>query len=153
MNSHRVDINGTTTFTIFGDGEDMAKDLKHMPVMYHEFYPYAGKKSKWDYPYSYDPFMVWYNDEVKTLQDDDGQLRDVSTIYTDRLLQWDWDKHNELCRKHFGDEGQLWNDRDPKKIQAFLCDWTDKKIVLIANVQYVNVSNGYPVWRLDFYYE
>jgi len=131
------------------EGENI--DTKHIPAMYHEFLFFNVKKTKHSHPYSYDPFLLWYNEEVRTLQDDNGQMRNVSTVYTDRLLQWDWDKHNRLCRKHFGDEGQLWHQRDPKKIEEFLCDWHDKKIVLIANIQYVNISNGYPLWRLDFY--
>lgn len=119
-----------------------------MAVIYHKFFPHTGMKSQNDYPYSYDAFMVWYNDKIKNLCE-----KKVSTIYTDRLLQWDWDKHNRLCRKHFGDEGQYWDKRDPEKIQAFLSDWHGKPVILVANIQYVNISNGYPVWRLDFYTE
>jgi hypothetical protein len=138
--------------TVFGNFLT-SKDLTNIPVMYHDFFPHDEMKDKCSYPYTYDPFMIWYNDDIKTLQDNNGQLRNVSTIYTDRLLQWDWNKHNRLCRKHFGNEGQLWDNRDPKKIEAFLSDWTEKKVTLIANIQYVNMASGYPVWRLDFLYE
>jgi hypothetical protein len=86
--------------------------------------------------------MVFFNTEAEGVA--------TGTIYSDRLLQWDYDKHNRLCRKHFGNEGQLWADRDPKKIEAFLCDWTGKEIVLIANIQYVNISSGFPLWRFDY---
>lgn len=116
---------------------------KEIPKKYQEFLPQNIAKPQASYPYTYDPFLIFFNEEAKKEATD--------SIYTDRLLQWDWEKHNKLCRKHFGNEGQYWSQRDPKKIEAFLCDWTGKRIVLVANIQCVNVSNGYPLWRLDFY--
>jgi len=106
------------------------------------------KRTKAEYPYSYDPFVVW--------QDRSGAMEKVcedatGSVYTDRLLQWDWDKHNDLCLKHFGDKGQYWDNRDPKKIEAFLRDWTnDPKLHLIQVREYCNVSNGYPTWLLVY---
>ena len=129
-------------FTILGDFQSTKR--KGIPDQYQEFLPENIKKGRHDYPYSYEPFLIYFNEKAKEPTD---------SIYTDRLLQWDYAKHNLLCKKHFGDEGQRWNSRDAEKIQAFLCDWTGKKIVLVANIQYVNISNGYPVWRLDFHEE
>lgn len=126
-------------YNIFGD---MIEESK-IPEAYHQFLPQNITKPQMSYPYNYDPFLIFFNEDAKQEAAD--------TIYTDRLLQWDWEKHNKLCRKHFGNEGQMWGNRDHKKIEAFLCDWTGKRIVLVANIQYVNVSNGYPHWRLDFY--
>jgi len=45
----------------------------------------------------------------------------------------------------------MWDNRDSKNIESFLSDFFDKKVILVANIQYVNVSNGFPVWRFDFY--
>ena len=45
------------------------------------------KRTKQSHPYSYDGFVQWRggpNEEA------------TSTIYSDRLLQWDYDKHNKL---------------------------------------------------------
>lgn len=99
-------------------------------------------RSKRDYPYSYDGFVTWRggeNDEA------------ASTIYSDRLLQWDYEKHNDLCLKHFGNEGQYWDSRSPSKIEAFLRDWTGNQALrLILIMEYCNVSNGYPCWRFDY---
>ncbi len=116
---------------------------KGVPDQYQKFLPENIKKGRYAYPYSYDSFLIYFNDKAKK--------EASSTIYTDRLLQWDYAKHNLLCKRHFGNEGQHWNDRDAKKIEQFLCDWTGKKIVLVANIQCVNKSSGYPVWRLDYY--
>lgn len=99
-------------------------------------------RTKQTHPYSYDGFVLWRggsNEEA------------ISTIYTDRLLQWDYGKHNQLCMKHFGDRGQYWNNRDPKKIEAFIRDWLENQDVkLILIMEYCNQASGYPTWRLDF---
>jgi hypothetical protein len=100
------------------------------------------KRTKQSHPYSYDGFILHRfgpNSEA------------TSTIYSDRLLQWDWDKHNRLCMKHFGDERQYWNNRDPKKIEAFLRDWCeDPELKLIFIMEYCNQASGYPCWRFDY---
>lgn len=99
------------------------------------------QRTKHTHPYSYDGFIVWRagpNEEVN------------NTIYSDQLLQCDWDKHNKLCQKHFGNNAQMWYDRDPEKIEEFLRDWFDNpNLKLIFIMEYCNVSNGYPVWRFD----
>jgi hypothetical protein len=100
------------------------------------------RKTKYTHPYSYDPFVVWR-----------GEGEANGSAYTDRLLQWDYDKHNELRRRHFGDVAQLrWGTDDPAKIEAFLRDFFDSpELRLVKVVEYCNVSNGYPCWRLDFF--
>lgn len=126
------------------DGDIVTGAIKDdkIPKQYHEFIPGNQEKTKADWPYNYDPFLIYFNEKAKQLP--------TSTIYTDRLRTWDWDKNKRLCRKHFGNEGDYWHDREHKKIEAFLCDWTGRNIMLIAVIQYVNVRNGYPYWRLDF---
>ena len=74
------------------------------------------------------------------------------TVYTDRLLQWDRKKHDALCKKHFGNEAQYWGGRSPETIQAFLCEYYDKNILLCKIDELENASNGYPYWRFDFIY-
>ena len=103
------------------------------------------KRTKREYPYSYDGFVQWRG----------GKNEEANgTIYSDRLLMWDYNKHNRLCEEHFGDQGQYWNQRDPKKIEAFLRDWTgDDNLKLIFVMEYCNVSNGYPCWRFDYHSE
>lgn len=118
---------------------------KGIPDKYQKFLPENVKITKSDNPYGYDPFLIYFNEKADR-EADDG-------LYTDRLLMWDYGKHNLLCEKHFGDTAQYWHDRDPKKIQDFLRDWTGKKVVLVVNIQYVNVSNGYPLWFLGYYIE
>jgi len=100
------------------------------------------KKTPRTHPYSYDAHVIWRGGENEEI---------TRCIYTDRLLQWDWDKHNMLCQKHFGDERQYWNDRDPEKIEKFLQDWTGREdLTLIVVMQMCNISSGYPVWSLHY---
>jgi len=94
------------------------------------------------YPYSYDGFVTYRNGKNEEVK---------STIYSDRLLQWDYNKARNLMMKHFGESGDYWNNRSPQKIESFLKDWTgDKSLKLILIMQYCNASTGYPVWRFDF---
>lgn len=123
-------------------GEHKQKKRIDIPDQYQEFLPENIVKTKGAYPYTYDPFLIYFSEDIKE--------EPTGTVYTDRLYQWDYKKHDSLCEKHFGDKRQYWNNRETKKIEEFLCEYIDKKIILIANIQYVNLSNGYPVWRLDY---
>ena len=99
------------------------------------------KRTREECPYSYDGFVVYRNGENSEAN---------NTIYSDRLLQWDYAKYNRLSKKHFGNEGQIFFDRDPKKIEKFLQDWMgNPKLKLIFIMEYCNVSNGFPLWRFD----
>lgn len=100
----------------------------------------TGKKSKFIRPYSYDEFTLWK-----------GPGKPNGSVYSDRLMQWDFEKHDELCKKHFGNTGQYWNGRDPKKIEEFLRDYLGyPTLVLCEIVEGCNESNGYPWWCFLF---
>lgn len=118
---------------------------KHLVTFYSGYINEHGEsveRTPYTNPYSYDGFIVWRG----------GLNKDAnSTIYSDRLIQWDFKKHDELSMKHFGNHAQIWYDRDPKKIEAFLRDWTDDpKLKLVFVMQYCNVSSGFPLWRFDY---
>ena len=73
-----------------------------------------------------------------------------STVYSDRLYQWDYEKYNELCWKYFGNHGQYWSGRDTKLIEAFLRDYIDDQTIVLCRIEEtVNQSSGYPLWRFD----
>ena len=70
---------------------------------------------------------------------------------SDRLLMAEWDKHNALCRKHFGNESQLWGGRSPELIQAFLRDYFDKPGLVLTQIQRMrNRSNGHHIWHFQY---
>ncbi|MFJ8528309.1 hypothetical protein [Bacillus sp. NPDC094106] len=107
-------------------------DLNGIPV----------KKTKEDYPYSYDPYVVWEKDYVE------GKS---NTVYSDRLLQWDYKKFEECCMDVWGNQGQSFHNRTPEDIESFLSKYFCKEVKLTAIMECCNVSNGYPIWM--FYYE
>jgi len=90
------------------------------------------------HPYSYDAFVTYRAGKVEECN---------GTVYSDRLFKWNPKKHNRLCKKHFGNEGQYWNTREPKLIEAFLQDYVgDKELKLILVMEGANQSSGFPYW-------
>jgi hypothetical protein len=99
-----------------------------------------GVKTPKSHPYSYDPFTIWKNG-----------VKPFDAVYSDRLLGWDHKKHNELCKKHFSNQGQDWSRRDPSRIERFLRDYFDSPTLILCEViQGCNVSNGYPYWAFRY---
>ncbi len=99
-------------------------------------------RTKGQHPYSYDPILIF---ESKATPRN-------GTIYSDRLLRWDYEKHNALCIKHFGNAGQHWGNRPPPSIEAFLRDWCECRELRLARVvEYCNQANGFPCWRFDYF--
>lgn len=102
---------------------------------------FTSKRTPISHPYSYDPIILFTNTEVKA----------SNTVYSDRLFQWNSDKHDKLCTEYFGNRGQVWRDRAPESIQSFLRAYiADQSIALVRIVEYCNPSNGYPCWRFDY---
>ena len=98
------------------------------------------KKSKVLNPYSYDPI----------LQYSDGQPGQ-STVYSDRMSDWDYKKYRDLIDKHFDNPGDYFDQRKHDQIESFLRDYLDKpEIILCAVIEYCNLVSGYPVWRFDY---
>lgn len=126
--------------------------------VYGTIWQYAGgvdehgrpvQRTKESHPYNYDGFV----------QERCGENREANaTVYTDRLLQWDYDKTRALAKKHFKDTGiddggDYWGQRRAKAIEGFLREWNDDPTIrVILVMEYCNVSNGYPpVWRIDYH--
>ena len=115
------------------------KNLHNIISGYFDEYGKPCKRTPLTNPYNYDGYVIWQTEGKPN-----------STIYSNRLLQWDWNKHNTLYQKHFGDNGQRWENREPGKIEAFLQDWeNNQNLKLIRVMQYCNQASGYPVWRFD----
>lgn len=100
------------------------------------------KRTRSEYPYSYDGLVTWRGGENKEA---------TTTIYSDRLLQWDYEKCRAMMQKHFGKQSDYWSEYTPEQIEGFLREWCDApELKLIFIMEYCNVSNGYPYWRFDF---
>ena len=96
----------------------------------------SNVRTKATHPYNYDPFTMWR-----------GPGKPDYGVYTDRLFQWDYKKHDALCIKHFGNRSQYWDHRNTDKIQAFLRDYFNMPDLVLCEVQeHCNQATGYPVW-------
>lgn len=101
----------------------------------------SPRKSKLTHPYNYDPFDLY-----STGKESNG------SAYSDRIYQWNHEKHDTLCMKHFGNKGQYWDNREVNKIQDFLRDYFDSpELVLTKITEYCNQATGYPCWLFSFY--
>lgn len=100
------------------------------------------KRTKQNYPYSYDDYVVWK-----------GEYSEMdNAVYSDRLMQWDYERFNKCCQEVWGNSGQYFNNRMPTDIERFLSLYYKENIQLTAVTEGCNVSNGYPYWAF-FYRE
>lgn len=101
------------------------------------------KRTPRTHPYSYDAYVQWRggaNDEI------------TSSVYSDRMIQWDYQKFTKLREKHFGNGGQYFGGRNPAKIESFLRDYFDQpQLRLVVIQQCCNVSSGYPIWIFQYH--
>lgn len=99
------------------------------------------ERTPFEHPYTYDGFIIW--------RGLDNNQR-TGTVYSDRLNQWDNKKFKELSLKHFDKESFNFGRCEPKKLEAFLCDYLEKEIKLVFIMEYCNKSQGYPYYRIDY---
>lgn len=121
------------------------KDFDEYEIRENIYIDLDGKpvsKTKEECPYSYSPYVIWKNEYTQ---------KQSCTVYSDRLIQWDYNKYNECCRNVWGNEEQYFDGRNPKDIEKFLSMYFNKEIKLTAIMEGCNVSNGYPYWI--FFYE
>lgn len=90
-----------------------------------------------EYPYSYDPFVVF---KSTTFDKSD------SYVYSDRMMQRDYDKFAKACNDVWGNTGQMFHSRTPEEIERFLSIYFDKEVELTLIMECCNAGNGYPYW-------
>lgn len=99
------------------------------------------EKTRATNPYNYDTFIMWGDLNAET----------NCGVYSDRLMQMDFKKHDECLMKVFGDKGQLWSYREPKKIEKFLQLFFDDDSIQLKKIyEGCNSSNGYPYWFFGY---
>ncbi len=101
------------------------------------------KRSKQSFPYNYDSFVQWRggtNEEIN------------GSCYSDRLLQWNYEKCRTLMQKHFGESGDYFSRRKPEAIESFLREYfEDDSLRLILIMEHCNQSTGYPLWSFEYH--
>lgn len=72
---------------------------------------------------------------------------------SDRLWFADSSKYNEVSRRLFGDESQLWWDsRSPQQVEQFLREYFgNPELVLVKIQKMYNISNGGPIWGFSYH--
>ena len=113
------------------------------------YFPYVDEfdqpieRDPHQYPHSYNSFVIWRGGP---------NSESTGTIYSDHLFREDSKKYGALSMKHFGNDGQIFCERRPEQIEAFLREWIeDPTLKLILVVQCCNQSNGNPLWRFDYH--
>lgn len=109
--------------------------------MYLDLDGKSVKRTKDEYRYSYDPYVMWKGDYKKN---------SGNVVYSDRLYQWNSEKYNECYQKVWGNKGQQFYNRSSEDIQKFLSLYFDKEIKLTVVMEGCNVSNGFPYWVFFF---
>jgi hypothetical protein len=119
--------------------DDDADLIRHSPVW-----------TKAGHPYAYDPFTIWGAPQP--------DARCNGSTYTDRMEQHDRKRYHALAERHYrgGDPVTYHRPFDSHRcrgdlIEQFLREWEgDPDLTLIRVIEYCDVSNGYPTWRLDY---
>jgi hypothetical protein len=114
-------------------GEDQDRELRYSDE----------RRTKQQYPYSYDPFTTWGSRDPRC----------NGSVYTDRMDQWDHDKFISLGKKILGEVPNWFGTWcNGAKVEEFLREYMGKpNLKLTRVIEYCNMSTGYPTWRLDYY--
>jgi len=96
-------------------------------------------------PYSHDAYCIYKNTAYENTD-----IREISMVYSDRLIQWDREKFDTCCKAVFGKILSIFP-MDPPKIQSLLQIYFGKNIKILGLEKACNVSNGYPY--LIIYYK
>lgn len=94
-------------------------------------------------PYDYDEYVLFKSDKY-------SNERPYSAVYSDRLMQWDYDRFQKCYKETFSKDSQSFYLCDSVTAERFLSLYFNKDIELVAMLQGCNVSNGNPYWV--FYY-
>lgn len=107
-------------------------------------YGFVPDDSKWvdprrtrerhSHPYCYDEFFLW---------GDRASKEGCSGDYSDRLQQWDYEKHKALFSL-LGKRG--WREANRQQASAFLTAYHGRPIEAVALAEGCNQGNGYPYW-------
>lgn len=115
------------------DGRPIFEDLDGNPI----------ERTPYSHPYSYDAYVVYKSPDF------DNKDR---WVYSDRLMQWDWNKFQEAVRTVWPDraESQSFSGRKPSDINRFLNLYFGKEVRLTSIQEACNFSSGYPYWIFTY---
>ena len=80
-----------------------------------------------------------------------GAQEPNSSMYADRMGQWDYEKYKQSKLKIFGDVSDYFENRTLEQIEKFICEYLGKDVELYSMIISENVSSGYPVYCFRFF--
>ena len=101
-----------------------------------------------------DHYSLWSNigPNGEVIQYENKTIESNSSVYSDRMWQWNPKKFDSSCKQIFGNCSQyFYENRTPEQIEKFLRIYLKKKITLVRITRHKNVSNGYPLWLFDYH--
>lgn len=81
-------------------------------------------------------------------------IKPKGSAYSDRMMEWDFDKFQKSLIKIFGNKSQLFykSHKSPDKVELFLREYFDDDSILLLEVKHsINQYTGYPVWCFIYY--
>lgn len=95
------------------------------------------ERTKAQYPYSYDTFIVWRTGPNSEL---------THSVYTDRMQQWEPEKF-ELLRKKYNKQFPAMT---PAELTNYMCEYIGKQVEVIYLAECCNHANGFPLWLIGY---
>ena len=117
----------------FGAPIPMLTDLYGNPI----------ERTPYSHPYNFDQHVIWVSKKF-------NKSKIYSAEYSDRMLEWDIEKFSRCLQEVFGNQGQSFDNRDPKDVEKFLIKYFGHKLKLVAIEKCCNLSTGYPIWIFHF---
>jgi len=100
-------------------------------------------------PYNFDGYVEW--DNPKLIKK--ANRENASSVYSDRMYQWDYAKAETTHEAAFGNRRQNGFGYNPEKTEKWLQLYNDNNSIQLYRImKYCNQSSGYPCWRFDYIY-
>lgn len=120
------------------------KNALETPIpMLTDLYGNPIERTPYSHPYNFDQHVIWVSKKF-------DKSKIYSAEYSDRMLEWDSEKFARCTQEVFGNQGQSFDNRNPKDIEKFLIKYFGHDLKLVAIEKCCNVATGYPIWIFHF---
>ena len=81
----------------------------------------------------------------------EGAHEPNSSMYADRMHQWDHEKYTQSKINIFGNVSDYFEERTMAQIEKFICEYLGKEVELYSMIITENRSSGYPMYCFRFF--
>lgn len=125
-----------------------------MYSMNHSYVDLSGNpidKNPKEYPYSYDPFVLFRDNEISL----SFIQNECDAFDSDRLESWYPNEISQFRKdNNIGHGNMYWAYTEFKdKLDEMISELFKKKCKIAAIIQNCNISSGYPYWTIYYYEE